>query len=240
MIELASVVKRFHGRVVLDHLSLRVGAGEIVGLIGRNGAGKSTALRVLTGQLVSDGGTATIGGHDVQSAPLAARRLLGYVPQDGEVEPFLTGEEVLRFCAEVRGVAGGEDVVLGLLRTFGLFEARHRLTREYSEGMARRLALAASLVGAPPAFVLDEPLNGLDPRGVHLVRDTLARRAQEGAAILLTGHFLETLERLCTRVVLIEKGVVARDLDAAMLAGLRAAGRSLEDVFLEVVAPAEL
>lgn len=233
MIRFSDVSKAFHRRTVLDRFSLQVEPGQIVGLIGRNGAGKSTALRVLTGQLLPDGGSVSVGGHDVSRAPLEARRLLGYVPQGGELEPFLTGYEVLELVASLRGAPVSE--VAPLLERFELTAAKDRLTREYSEGMTRRLALAAALVGSPPALVLDEPLNGLDPKGVRLVRATLLERAAQGAAVLVTGHFLETLERISSRVVLIEAGTVARDLDRAALDALGAAGRTLEDVFLEVV-----
>ncbi len=233
MIRFEGVTKAFHRRTVLDGLTLDVQPGQLVGLIGRNGAGKSTALRVLTGQLVPDAGVALVGGHDVQREPLAARRLLGYVPQGGELEPFLTGKEVLEFVASLRGVDPAEAAPL--LERFELSAAADRLTREYSEGMTRRLALAAALLGRPPVLVLDEPLNGLDPKGVRLVRAALLERVSEGAAVLVTGHFLETLERISTRVVLIEAGHVARDLDRAALDALGASGRTLEDVFLEVV-----
>ncbi len=232
MICLEDVHKSFHRVEVLRGLSLRVEAGEMVGLIGPNGAGKSTGLRILTGQLLADSGMASIGGHDIAAAPLEARRNLGYVPQEGGVEPFLTGEEVLRFVAEIRGIPG-DALIDHLLKDFGLSKARHRLTREYSEGMGRRLALAAAFLGDPPALVLDESLNGLDPRGARLVRDALEARRAGGAAILITGHVLETMERMCTRVALLDKGQIAVDLDQAAIRELSAQGKTLEDVFLE-------
>lgn len=236
MIVLDDVHKSFHKTPVLRGLDLRVESGQMVGLIGANGAGKSTALRILTGQLLADSGSASLGGHDIARDPLQARGQLGYVPQEGGVEPFLTGEEVLRFVAEIRGVPG--DPIIGkLLSDFGLSDAKHRLTREYSEGMGRRLALAAAFLGDPPALVLDESLNGLDPRGARLVREALERRRQAGAAILITGHVLETLERMCTRVALLDQGRIAVDLDQAAIRGLAGQGRTLEDVFLEATEP---
>ena len=235
VIELVGLEKSFWDARVLQGLDLRVGPGELVGLIGPNGAGKSTALRILTGQLLPDAGTARIGGHDVQTAPLEARRALGYVPQEGGLEPFLTGEEVLRFVAEIRGVDPAPDPA-SVLREFGLSSAAHRLTREYSEGMARRLALAAALMCEPPALVLDESLNGLDPRGARFVREQLEIHRARGAGILLTGHVLWTLQRLCTRVALLHGGRIVLDLDADAIAAHEAEGRSLEDVFLDATA----
>ncbi len=231
VLDLQSIEKAFHGRPVLRGLTLTVGAGELVGLIGPNGVGKSTALKILTGELIADAGTARIAGHGLVDAPTEARRALGFVPQDGGLEPFLTGEEVLRLVAELRAVAA-EPVVPSLLSRFGLTEAKNRLVREYSEGMTKRLAIAAALIGEPAALVLDESLNGLDPRGARLVREVLTERRSQGAAILITGHVLETLERLCTRVVLLHAGRVAVDLGRPQMDALAARGESLEDVFL--------
>ena len=235
MIRIEDVHKSFHGNQVLRGFCLEVFPGEMVGLIGPNGAGKSTALRVLTGQLLPDSGTAQLGGHDIGKEPLEARRQLGYVPQDGGVEPFLTGEEVLRFVADLRQVSA-DPIVGELLEAFALTGAAGRLTREYSEGMARRLALAAAFLGEPPALVLDESLNGLDPRGARMVREALEKRRQAGAAVLITGHVLETLERMCTRVALLHEGRIVIDMGKEAIAGLGAEGRTLEDVFLEATA----
>ena len=146
MIRLQEVCKSFHGTAVLQGLSLEVASGELGGLIGPNGAGKSTALRILTGQLLADSGSVELGGFDLLRQPLQARQRLGYVPQGGGVEPFLTGEEVLRFVADLRGIQA-EPLVPQLLEQFSLSHAGHRLTREYSEGMQRRLAIAAALIG---------------------------------------------------------------------------------------------
>ncbi|MFT7621423.1 MAG: ABC-2 type transport system ATP-binding protein [Myxococcota bacterium] len=232
MIQLTDVTKSFYGNQVLKGLSLEVGPGELVGLIGPNGAGKSTALRIVTGQLMPDSGTASIGGADLQSDPLTARRFLGYVPQDGGVEPFLTGEEVLRFVAELRGVPA-DPLVDELLDRFALSAAKKRLAREYSEGMQRRLAFAAALIGDVRALILDESLNGLDPRGVRIVREAVEERRAAGTAVLLTGHFLATMERLCTRIALLHGGRIVQDLSRQELDGLEGQGRTLEDVFLE-------
>lgn len=231
-ITLVDVRKKFHKNEVLRGLTLTVEPGEMVGLIGPNGAGKSTALRIVTGQLLADSGTASIAGADLQTQPLKARQSLGYVPQDAGVEPFLTGEEVLKFVAEIRGA---QPDIAELLERFSLTDARHRLTREYSEGMQRRLAIASALIGDPPVLILDESLNGLDPRGARLLKETLEERRAAGTAILLTGHYLETMEQLCTRVALLHKGQIARTMTREEL---EASPSSLEDIFLEVTSAA--
>ena len=235
MIELCEVRKAFHRTSVLQGLNLTVHAGELVGLIGPNGAGKSTALRILTGQLLPDAGEVRISGHDLATQPLEARQCLGYVPQETDIEPFLTGAEVLAFVADVRGV-DKDPIVSTLLEEFGLSEASHRLTREYSEGMLRRLAIASALIGEPPVLVFDESLNGLDPRGARFVRERMEAQRDRGAAVLLTGHVLETLERICTRVVLLDQGAVALEVSREQLQEHLAQGRTLEDLYLAATA----
>ena len=232
MIVLSEITKSFKSLDVLKGVDLKVQSGELLGLIGSNGAGKSTALRVLVGELLADSGSAQLGGHNVQNEPTQARSQLGYVPQDSGVEPFLTGEEVLRFVAEIRGVDSGSQVD-ELLTQFHLQDARRRLTREYSEGMARRLAIAAAFVGSPPALVLDECLNGLDPRGAKIVRDNLEKRRREGAAILLTGHVLETMESVCTRIALLHEGRIVLDMSMEQI---KESGKTLEALYLETTA----
>lgn len=229
MIELSKVTKSFNRLAVLQGVDLKVQPGEVVGLIGPNGAGKSTALRVLVGELLPDEGSASVGGSDLQTEPLKARAQMGFVPQDSGVEPFLTGEEVLRFVAQIRGL-DPDPQVDELLTQFDLQDARRRLTREYSDGMARRLAIASAFVGNPPALILDESLNGLDPRGAKIVRDNLEERRQAGAAILITGHVLETMEALCTRIALLHGGRIVLNLTAQEIVQ---SGQSLEALYLE-------
>ncbi|MEC8023764.1 MAG: ABC transporter ATP-binding protein [Myxococcota bacterium] len=236
MIELDDVHKSFHGNHVLRGLSFKITPGELVGLIGPNGAGKSTALSIVTGQLLADAGVASLGGHDIVHEPLLARKSLGYVPQESGVEPFLTGEEVLQFVANLREVEDSSNQIEQLLSQFSLLDARRRLTREYSEGMTRRLAIAAALLPKPPALIFDESLNGLDPRGARLVRGALRERAAAGAAILITGHVLETMERLCTRILLLHEGRITRDISEAELTECRETGVSLEQLYLDSTA----
>ena len=226
--------KRFRRAVAVDGLDFEVGAGELVGLIGPNGAGKSTTIKVITGQLLADEGSAVVAGHDVVAEPLAARRLIGYVPQELSLYPFLTGRELLEFVGEVRDIPPEQlaPAVDGLLERFRLSEAQHRMTREYSEGMARKLAVAAALLGDPALLVLDESLTGLDPRAAAEVKAVLRERLDAGCAILMVSHMLDALERLCTRVVLIDRGRVTSTLHADQLAEMRAQGTTLEAHFL--------
>ncbi len=233
-IEIRNLKKSFRKTVAVADLSLRVAPGELVGLIGPNGAGKSTTVKLLTGQLVADGGEILVAGEDVLKDPMAARRAIGYVPQDLALHPFLTGREVLEFVAEVREMPpeAAAPRITALLARFGLTEAASRLTREYSEGMARKLAICAALLGSPPLLVLDESLNGLDPRAAAEVKAVLVEELARGTAILLVSHILDVLEKLCHRVVLIDGGRAVAHLARAELDALRAQGTSLEEFFI--------
>lgn len=211
--------KSFRKVDAVRDVSFEVLPGEMVGIIGPNGAGKSTTVKIMTGQLKPDSGEVLVDGHRIDQAPLLARQLTGYVPQKLHLYPFLTGLEVLRFVAEVRGLDDEEveEVALKLLSQFGLHAARHRMTREYSEGMARKLAIAAALVGRPRLLVLDESLAGLDPRACHHVVDVIQAEQARGTSIVFVTHQLATLERLCQRVVLIDQGQVKRTLEGSAL-----------------------
>ena len=235
LLQVDALVKRFHRVPAVDGVSFSVRAGELVGLIGPNGAGKSTTLRTVCGELLPDEGEVRVAGHDVTKEPLAARRVTGYVPQGVRLFPFLTAQELLDFVGEVKGLAPDDRdaQVAELLERLALDDARHRLTRELSGGTARKLALAAAMLGTPPLLVLDESLNGIDPRAAFTVKEMLRHHTDGGGAVVLASHVLETMERLCTRVLLLHQGRVLDDLDRDALAALAKSGCSLEDHFLK-------
>ncbi len=234
-LRIRGLVKRFRRVEAVSGLDLDVAPGELVGLIGPNGAGKSTTVKVATGQLVADAGTVQVAGVDVGHAPIEALRRTGYVPQRVSLFPFLTGREVLEFVASARGVpaAQAEPRMDALLARFHLTDAQHRLTREYSDGMARKLAVAAALLDEPPLLVLDEALTGLDPRAVAEVKEVIAERRAQGAAVLIVSHLLDSLERIATRVVLIDHGKTQATLDREALDEMAARGETLERFFLD-------
>jgi ABC-2 type transport system ATP-binding protein len=235
VVEIRGLAKSFRNVKAVAGLDFEVAAGELVGLIGPNGAGKSTTVKILTGQLLADAGQVLVHGEDVLRDPLAARRAIGYVPQELALYPFLTGLELLQFVAEVREIPGdiARDRIAALLQRFGLVDAQHRMTREYSEGMARKLSICAALVGAPPLLVLDESLNGLDPRAAAEVKAVLTEELARGTAIILVSHILDILERLCHRIVLIDGGRAVARLSRPELDALRQSGVSLEDFFIQ-------
>ncbi len=218
-------LRKEYGRVVaVDSVSFSVEPGELVALIGHNGAGKSTTLKVLTGQLRPTAGTVSVAGIDVVADPSAAREKLGYVPEEPALYDYLTCREFLELVVELRD---GGDLDEALAMT-GLGSDADRLIREYSQGMRRKTALAAAVVSKPPVLVLDEALNGLDPPSSARVKATLRALCQEGAAVLLSTHVLETVERLADRVVMLAHGRVVADERVAEIGE-----EGLERLFLE-------
>ena len=206
-IEFDEVTRRFGSFQALRGISFQVQAGEFVGLIGHNGAGKTTALRILTGQLPPSSGRTGLAGVDVQAEPRRARQLMGYTPESPELYEYLTAREFLEFIGQVRGSGNVEEA----LDLAGLGEDADRLIREYSQGMRRRTALAAALLGRPPVLIFDEAMNGLDPPSAARVKERLSSLCQQGHAILLSTHVLETVERIADRVVMLAHGRIVAD-----------------------------
>jgi len=222
-----AIEKRFGRTQALAGVSFRVEPGELVALIGHNGAGKSTALKILTGQLLADAGRATLADRDLAAEPALAREELGYVPEDPQLYDYLTAREFLELVIDIRQAG---ELSYGL-EVAALGDDADRLIREYSQGMRRRTALAAAMVAKPNALVLDEALNGLDPPSAARVKDQLRAARARGAAILLSTHVLETVERLADRVVMLAHGRVVAD---ERVSDIGHAG--LEELFLERIA----
>ena len=206
-VSVSELTRRFGNVQALQGVSFEVEPGQFVGLIGHNGAGKTTALRILTGQLPPTSGSVRVAGIDVQAQPREARAAMGYTPEQPELYDYLTARELLEFVAEVRG--GGD--LQAALDLAGLGEDADRLIREYSQGMRRRTALAAAVLSRPPVLIFDEALNGLDPPSAARVKEHLADLCRSGHAVLLSTHVLETVERIAHRVVMLAHGRVVAD-----------------------------
>ena len=220
-------LRKEYGRVVaVDSVSFSVEAGEFVALIGHNGAGKSTTIKVLTGQLSPTAGAVSVADVDVLKDPGAARAKLGYVPEEPALYDYLTCREFLELVIELRG---GGDLDEALEMT-GLGADADRLIREYSQGMRRKTALAAAVVSKPPVLVLDEALNGLDPPSAARVKAYLRGLCDAGCAVLLSTHVLETVEKLADRVVMLAHGKVVADERVADIGD-----EGLERLFLEKI-----
>lgn len=236
-LHISNLVKRYRRLTAVDGFSLDVAAGEFVGFIGPNGAGKSTTMGCVAGILAPDGGQVEVAGVDVVENPVEARRHIGFVPQDLDLYDYLTGDEFLRFVAQIRGVEGTEQdrQVKELLELTELTDARDRVVKEYSGGMARKIAICAALIGPPELLLLDESFVGLDPESTLRIRRRLQRYCDDGGAILLSSHILDMLERICSRVVIMVDGKLERDLSRDELEDLLAGGeyRDLNSIYLE-------
>lgn len=209
MITIEHLSKRFGSTVALDDVSLSVQPGSIVGFLGPNGAGKSTTLRILTGLVRADAGSATIAGVRYAALPNPGR-VAGSLLSADQVHPGRTGLETLRLACITMGLPKGraDEVLAEVGLTAG--EARRRVGG-YSLGMRQRLGLAVALLGDPAVLVLDEPANGLDPQGQRWLSDLLRSRAERGAAVLLSSHQLYEVNRLADRIVIIGGGRVLAD-----------------------------
>lgn len=200
--------KRYGARTALAGVSISVARGEIVGLLGPNGAGKSTALSILATLLPSDEGDVRIAGYALPQEAHAARRALGWVPQQAALYPSLTGRENLAFFASMLGLRGGgaSAGVWRALTLVGLGARGDDPVATYSGGMRRRLNLACGFVHAPQVLLLDEPTAGVDPQSREHLHATIEQLAHDGAAVLLSTHDMEEAERLCRRIVLLDEG----------------------------------
>ena len=234
MIEVAALSKSYGPLVAVDGLSFSVAAGEILGLVGPNGAGKTTTLRSLCGIIRPDAGTVRIAGHDLRTAGPSAKAQLAFVPDEPQLFDYLTVEEHLRFVGRMYGVADAPARAPALLEELELTDKRRVLPGELSRGMKQKLAIACGLLHRPRALLLDEPLTGLDPSGIRKMRATIAARAREGAAVILSSHLLNLVEELCTRLLVIRHGrcVALGTLPQIVAERPALAGRSLEDIFL--------
>jgi ABC-2 type transport system ATP-binding protein len=232
--------KSFGDRVAVDGVGFSIGPSETYGLLGPNGAGKTTTIKMLTGLLKPTMGSAAILGHDIERDPLRAKAAFGYVPDTPNLYGKLRGWEYLRFMARLYRVptAQAERRAAELLRLFDLTEAASDLIEGYSHGMSQKMALAGALVHDPQVLFLDEPTVGLDPRSARLIKDLLVQLGERGVAVFLSTHILEIAERMCDRVIIIDKGAIVA---AGTLAELRSQGRegSLEDIFLSLTGGAE-
>ena len=231
LIEIEHLTKRFGHLTAVDDVSFSVARGEVLGFLGPNGAGKSTTMRMLAGFMPPTSGTARICGHDVQTDGIAARRMLGFLPEGAPTYPDMTVEGFLRFVAKVRGYNRGElDEHVG--KVVGLTHLDLVLAQPIetlSKGFKRRVGLAQALLHDPPVLVLDEPTDGLDPNQKREVR-ALIREMRRHKAIVISTHILEEVDAVCTRAIIIAAGRVVADETPGELQARHPSGR-LEDVF---------
>jgi ABC-2 type transport system ATP-binding protein len=238
-VETIGLTKKFGAKVAVDAVDLSVGKGEFYGFLGPNGAGKSTTINMLVGLLRPDGGTARIHDIDMGADPIAAKRLLGVVPETMNLYLRLTGREFIRFAGTMYGVPEGEvdRRTTELLDLLELTDDADKMIVDYSHGMQKKTAVAASVIHAPPVLFLDEPFEGIDAVAGRAIRDVLKQMRKRGTTIFFSSHILEVVERVCTRVAVIADGRIVAEGTIEELRTRADTGdeATLEDLFLRVV-----
>ncbi len=241
MIEFQHVSRSYGSKPAVADLSLTIPGGELFALLGPNGAGKTTTIKMLVGLMQPSSGALRIGGHDVVRQPREAARLLGLVPDEPYLYERLSGREFLEFVADMRGLAR-DDAVRRINREIANFELAGFVgdrSETYSHGMRQRLAFAAALVHDPSVLVLDEPMVGLDPRSVRLLKDLLRQRVKQGMTVFMSTHSLPLAEELADRVGILDRGRLKFvGTQAELRAQTLQRHSTLEGVFLELTAEA--
>ena len=233
MIEVAGLTKAYRDVTAVSDLSFTVAAGEVMGLVGPNGAGKTTTLRCMAGILPPNAGTIRLRGHDLVTQPVAAKRILAFMPDEPRLFEYLTVADHLAFAARLYGVDGAAAKGRALLEELELGGKELSFPSELSRGMKQKLVIACGLLHDPKVLIFDEPLTGIDPGGIRRMKQTIVRRAREGASVIVSSHLLHLVEEICDRVLILAKGrsVLSGTLDE-IRAG--AADASLEEIFLRV------
>src|SRR5580692_6900075 len=226
--------KVYEGKAAVDGLSLTVPRGSFFGFLGPNGAGKSTTIRMLTGLIPATSGTIELLGLPMPAEEILIKQRIGLVPDDSLLFDRLTGLEFLEFVGRMYSLARplARQRAEELLELFQLADQGRKIIAEYSKGMRKRVAMAASLIHKPELFLMDEPFEGVDAVGARLMKDILVDQVRHGATIFLTSHVLEVVERLCERVAIIDKGKIVM---CGSMEELRAGGESLEEAFVRTV-----
>lgn len=236
MISIRQLSKTFYGRTssvkVLRKINLEVKKGEVFGLLGANGAGKTTAIKILVGLMSPDEGSVTI--NNLPAATIEAKRFFGFMSENPQFYQYLTAREVLEFAGELSGVQSSvlKKRISSLLKQVGLGSAADLTVRKFSKGMHQRLAFAAAMVAEPPLMILDEPLDGLDPVGRLTFKKLIKQWRKEGKTIFFSSHILADVEELCDRVAIIDRGQVLK-IDTP--ANLVANSSNLEEAFVALV-----
>ena len=240
MIDVRDFHKTYRETVAVVGLSFQVAAGEVLGLVGPNGAGKTSTLRAIAGVIPPTRGQLLVAGTDVVAQPVEAKRQMAYVPDDPNLFDALTVWEHLEFVASAYRVADYRPKATELLRQLDLEEKRDTLAQELSRGMRQKVAIACAYLHDPKALLFDEPLTGLDPRGIRTMKDSILQRARGGAAVVISSHLLSLVEDLCTHLLILHRGqrlFVGRIEAARGAFADLGADASLEEVFFRATEP---
>lgn len=236
MIEVEHLSKRFGDRYAVDDLSFTVAPGEVLGFLGPNGAGKSTTMKMITGFLTPDSGSARIMGHDIQKSPVEAKRTFGYLPEGAPGYSDMTVAQFLGFIADIRSLTGAQrqSRIDAVIADIHLHDVLGQRLDTLSKGFRRRVGLAQAILHDPQVLILDEPTDGLDPNQKHEVRKLIQGMSKDKIIVVST-HILEEVEAVCSRAMIISRGKILADDTPQTLSGKTASGR-LDDYFRDITA----
>jgi len=242
MIEVTGLNKRYGTFTAVRDLSFTVRPGEVLGLVGPNGAGKTTTLRSIAGIIPPSAGSVRLAGHDLAVDPVGAKRTLAFFPDEPRLFDYLTVRQHLAFVARIYGVVDHAPRAQALLDELEIADKADELPGALSRGMKQKLAIACGLLHGPTVMFFDEPLTGLDPLGIRRMKDSILKRARDGATIVLSSHLLHLLEEVCSHVLILKKGEKIADGTLAEVAERFSQGESnvsLEDVFIRATGGTE-
>jgi ABC-2 type transport system ATP-binding protein len=236
-VELKDVVKKYSEIKAVNGLNLEIKTGEIFGLLGPNGSGKSTTLKMLLGLIQPDSGSVNVLGFDVKKDSLSVKRSVGYAPESPRLYEFLTGIEYLDFIGDIYGITPHEkkDRINEYLKALQLEGREGDMINSYSEGMKRKIALISAFLHKPKLLILDEPLNGLDPRAARIVKDFLHELKLQGVTTIMSTHVLEIAQAICDRIGIMYEGkLLALGNIAELQSMAKLPNSGLEDIFLKL------
>jgi len=238
VIQLQELTKDYGTTIAVNKLNLNVSAGEIYGFIGPNGAGKTTTIRMMGGILAPSSGKILIGGWDMSKDPVMAKKIIGFVPDRPFLYEKLTGLEFMQFSADLYDVSPESfpPKAEQLLRQFALWDWANEIIEAYSHGMKQRLIIASALLHDPQILIIDEPMVGLDPMAVHMVKDIFQELASKKITIFISTHTLSIAEDLCHRIGVIHQGTLLAQGNVSELQSIAKLGEArLEEVFLTII-----
>ena len=242
MIEVDGLTKLYGEFAAVNELSFTVRPGEVMGLVGPNGAGKTTTLRSLAGIIPPTRGGIRICGHDLATDPLGAKRELSFLTDEPRLFDYLTVQQHLAFTARIYQVRQWEELAGGLLAELELAGKRDALPGELSRGMKQKLVIACGLLHSPKVIFFDEPLTGLDPLGIRRMKASILKRAQAGAAIIISSHLLHLVEEICSHILILKDGRKILDgtlEDITRQFSEQRGDANLEEIFLRATAETE-
>lgn len=235
MLEAVHLTKRYASIPAVQDLSFKLRPGQVLGCLGPNGSGKSTTVKMLTGLLEPTRGGVQFDGRNIQDDLAAYRKRLGYVPEEAHLYPYLTGWEYLEMVGTLRGMPDHDLLkkIDSLMTLFSLHPHRHATMGAYSKGMRQRILLIAALMHDPDIFIFDEPLSGLDVTSALILKNLVQTLGQQGKLVFYCSHVLEVVEKICSDVLILRKGVVIAQDSVANIGQIL--GQSLENTFLHLV-----